>query len=100
MAAITKENLIIEIVDADTGAIVVCDRFDHCVECDEGIGHAVYASEDSARAHFARMVQASWASEFGDERPMPEDTMDAYHDMTCRPFFNDFLSIEECEVKP
>lgn len=39
MAAITKENLIIEIVDADTGAIVVCDRFDHCIECDEGVAH-------------------------------------------------------------
>jgi hypothetical protein len=37
MTSITRENLIIEITDAETGAIIVCDTFAHCVSCDLGL---------------------------------------------------------------
>ena len=37
MTKITRENLIIEITDAATGAIIVCDTFAHCISCDDGL---------------------------------------------------------------
>ena len=37
MPTITRENLIIEITDAATGAVIVCDTFAHCIACDDGL---------------------------------------------------------------
>ena len=37
MTNITRETLMIEIIDAETGAIVVCDTFSHCIACDDGL---------------------------------------------------------------
>ena len=34
---ITRENLMIEIADAATGAVIVCDTFAHCIACDDGL---------------------------------------------------------------
>ena len=37
MSTITRETLMIEIVDAATGAVIVCDTFAHCISCDDGL---------------------------------------------------------------
>ena len=34
---ITRENLMIEIADTATGAVIVCDTFAHCIACDDGL---------------------------------------------------------------
>ena len=37
MTNITRESLMIEITDAATGAVIVCDTFAHCIACDDGL---------------------------------------------------------------
>lgn len=69
-------------------------------DTDNGINTEAFATEASAKARFAELVAESWAYEFHGEREMPDDPMEAYHDLTCRPGFDDYLTIQECEVQP
>jgi len=47
------DNPAIEIVDAETGAIVVCDTLAHCIACDDGL-----------REEEAEIRLALWRGEF------------------------------------
>lgn len=59
---------------------------------------AVHPTEATAKAHFARIVAASWESWVRDEKPWPGDAMVAYAALCDTVGFFDLISMQEHEV--
>lgn len=65
----------------------------------EGTATAVHTTEADARAHYARIVAASWESWFGDDAdPMPDDTETAWRILTEQSGFWDTVTLAEHDI--
>lgn len=68
-------------------------------QADDETRTEIHTNEADAVAHHARIVAASWQSWFGEDKPMPDDTNEAWGILTCQPGFFDTVDLFVHEVE-